>query len=106
MIRAGLIVTLAAMSACTPEAQDIVARETARGAVNSVVATRYPGLPITPLTDCVIDNASAPEIVTLASASLTGVNDTTVQTTNTILQRPATVECIGTRGLTGLLAGL
>ncbi|WP_112321019.1 hypothetical protein [Oceanibium sediminis] len=104
---AGALVSAALLlSACTPETQDRATRQAAKGVVNTVIASRFPGLPAQPVTDCVIDNATTSEILTLASASLTGVTETTQATTLAILQRPGTVRCLATSGTSGVLAGL
>lgn len=103
MTRSGCAIALgfAILTGCTPQAQDNVARETAKSVVNPILAQRFPGVPVAPLSDCVIDNASAPEIITLASAAVTGVTPATTQTTIQILSRPGTVECIAQQGLRG-----
>ncbi len=89
------------LAACTPEGQDMVARETAKSVINPILAQRFPGVPLAPISNCVIDNATGPEIVTIASAAVTGVTPTTTQTTVRILQRPATIDCIARQGLRG-----
>lgn len=74
-------------------AGDMLARDAAKGVVNTVVATRFPGVNAAPVTDCIIDNASGGEIVTIAQAAVVG---TTQETTNLIVeiaQRPETVRC-------------
>jgi len=93
-------------AACTPEAQDEIARETAKGVVNPILAARFPGVPIQPISDCVIDNATTPEIIVLADGALNGVTATTQSTVTTILQRPGTIDCIARTGLPSILAGL
>ena len=93
-----------ALTACTVDQQNAVARESARQAVRPVLARRFPGVPLEPATDCVIDNATAGEIITLAAAGVRGQPDQ--QTTNTVIaiaQRPGTIQCLVTEGLPVLL---
>jgi len=94
-----------AVAACTPADQDLVARETAKATLTPMVQSRLPGIPVTNAVNCAIDNASAPEIVTLASATLTGVTPATEQTATTVLTRPATLDCIARDGLNTILGG-
>ncbi|MEM8788224.1 MAG: hypothetical protein AAGE76_08170 [Pseudomonadota bacterium] len=101
-----LAVLLLALAACTPAEQDVLARDAARSTVVPVVQAQLPGVPVTPVANCVIDNATAPEILTLASATLTGVTPQTQDLVIRILARPGTVNCLTTTGLTGVLAGL
>ena len=81
------------------DAADTVARNTAKGVVNGVVAQRFPGVNAAPVTDCVIDNASRFEIFDIAKAGATGVTPETVETVTTIASRPETVQCISKNGL-------
>ncbi len=69
-------------------------RDTAKTVVNQVVETRFPGVNATTITDCVIDNASVSEILTIAKASVVGIQQDTVDTVIGISQRPDTVACI------------
>jgi len=85
------------------QAADQIARSQAKTVVNGVVADKFPGVNAAPITDCVIDNASAGEILSIASAAATGVTDKTVDTVLDIASRPGTVECITGAGL-GLLS--
>jgi predicted ThiF/HesA family dinucleotide-utilizing enzyme len=78
---------------------DTVARESAKGVINGVVAQKFPGVNVSPVTDCVIDNASRFEIFDIAKAGATGVTASTVETVTTIAQRPETVSCISKNGL-------
>jgi len=92
---------LFALGACVQanDAADTVARNTAKGVVNGVVAQRFPGVNVAPMTDCVIDNASRFEIFDIAKAGATGITPATVETVTTIATRPATVQCISNNGL-------
>lgn len=102
MIRPVLaLVALFAMSACdaTNQVADGIARAQAKSVVNTVVSQRFPGLNAAPITDCVIDAASAGEIIQIASASVTGVTPETTQQVITIAQRPEAVQCIAQNSL-------
>lgn len=100
------LIAVLALSGCevANEVATQTARDAAKGVVNGVVADRYPGLNATPITDCIIDNASLSEILTLASAAGTGVTEETVTTVVDIASRPETTTCIASAGLT-LLQG-
>ena len=99
------IPALAFLAGCdvANQAADQIARDQAKQVVNGVVANKFPGVNAAPVTDCVIDNASAGEILTIASAAATGVTQSTVELVGDIVQRPDTVKCIAGAGF-GLLA--
>ena len=78
---------------------DVVARQAAKGVVKGIVAQKFPGVNVAPVTDCVIDNASRFEIFDIAKAGATGVTPETVETVTTIASRPETVQCISQNGL-------
>lgn len=108
-MRAWALVALLALGACAEATQavDDVARRGAKAAVAEALTTRFPGVPkaaVTPFTDCVIDNASAREIGTFAKDAVVGVSDTTVALIQTVLERPATQQCIVQAGLAALTA--
>lgn len=90
------LAALTVVSACT-QAQDVadqLARQQAKQVVNSQIASIVPGVDLTFATDCVIDNASAQEIFTLARASVTGVSAASGQLITEIAARPDTIQCI------------
>lgn len=91
------------LAACTPAQQDTLARDAARQAVRPVLAERFPGMPLEPATDCVIDNASAQELLALAADAVTGPTAATVETVGGILARPETIQCLAEEGLPVLL---
>ena len=93
----------AALSACTPEQQDELARDAARNAVRPVLEDRLPGVPVEPATDCIIDNATAGEILSLAADAVTGPTANTVEIVSDIIARPDTLTCLATQGLPPLL---
>ncbi|MFT3689869.1 succinate dehydrogenase [Paenirhodobacter sp.] len=91
------------LSACTlGQSAEEVARNQAKSVVNTVVAQKMPGVNATPVTDCVIDNASMPEIYTISKGAVVGVSPDTVNAVMTIAQRPATMQCVAQKGM-GLL---
>lgn len=92
-----------ALSNCSPQVQDAFAREAARSVVTRVVVERFPGLPVEPAIDCVIDNASAAQILALASDAALGPTPATVEVVGQIITKPETINCLGTRGLPVLL---
>ncbi|MEM8774830.1 MAG: succinate dehydrogenase [Pseudomonadota bacterium] len=99
---AHLVLLALLLSGCTPanEAADNLARDQAKTVVNSVVSDRFPGVNAAPVTDCIIDAASASEIVSIASASITGVRQSTVEKVLEIAARPEAIKCIAENGLT------
>ena len=101
-----LICAATILSGCAAanDAADAVARDRAKTVVNGVVEQRFPGLNARPVTDCIIDAASAGEIIEIAGASVTGVTQSTVEQVVEIAARPETVNCIADNSLT-LLAG-
>ncbi|WP_226779337.1 hypothetical protein [Oceaniglobus trochenteri] len=102
-MRALLILSLLAVAGCALPTRDEVTRAAAKSAIRPVLAQKLPGVPIEPASDCVIDNANSPELLALASDSLTGATASTVETVSGILSRPATIQCLATQGLPALL---
>ncbi|WP_135507323.1 succinate dehydrogenase [Roseovarius aestuariivivens] len=94
------------ISACSAanDVADAVTRDRAKTVVNAVVERRFPRVNAAPVTDCVIDAASAGEILTIARDSVGGVQPATVDLVVDIASRPESVQCIAENGLT-LLAG-
>ena len=83
-----------ALAACDTPVGTEVARASARTVVNDVVESRFPGAPITPVTDCIIDNASGNEIFTIAGDAVDGQpSPETVRLIVQIAQRPDTITC-------------
>ncbi|MCK0150566.1 hypothetical protein MWU54_11060 [Marivita sp. S6314] len=91
------------LAACSPQAQDEIAREAARSAITPVLVDRFPGVPLEPTLDCVIDNASAVQIRALALDSVTGPTENTVQIVSDIVSKPETLTCLAAEGLPALL---
>ncbi len=81
------------------DAADAIARERAKSVVNGIVARRFPGVTVAPVTDCIIDAASAGEIISIARDSVGGVQPATVELVVDIASRPESVQCIAENGL-------
>ncbi|OAN85089.1 hypothetical protein A8B78_06130 [Jannaschia sp. EhC01] len=96
------------MTACVgfQDVADQLARQQARTFVNAEVESRFPGVDATPITNCVIDNASAQEIVTIAGGIALGNTEAASNTVSTILQRPATLQCTAGNYFDGFFRGL
>ena len=105
-MRGAMIIAVLALSGCgaANDAADAVARDRAKGVVNGIVDDRFPGVNAAPVTDCIIDAASAGEIIQIAGASVTGVTQSTVEQVLEIAGRREAVECIAENGL-ALLGG-
>jgi len=106
MLRTILIgISLVFLAACEPDGLvDQIARDQAKSAVRPVLREQFPGIPLEPSVNCVIDNASAGEILTLARAGATGTTDAaTVRLVLDIAKRPDTVQCLATEGLAAFL---
>ena len=101
-----LVLATIVLAACTSDQQDELARDAAKRTVRPVIAEQFPGVPLEPAVDCVIDNASAQEILTLAADNLTGPTASTVEIVARIATRPETLECLAVEGLPVLLGRL
>lgn len=103
MIRAAALAAPLALMACA-DMQDQIARDAARATVRPVLAERFPGVPLEPASDCVIDNASATEITRLAvAAAQPTVSPETQALVVEIATRPETMRCLMTDGLAPFL---
>ncbi len=71
-----------------------------------MLAQRFPGIPLEPATACVINAASATEIVTLATLARQGATETSTRIVLDIARRPDTLNCLATDGLPVLLQTL
>ncbi len=101
-----LALPLLALAACTTAQQDRLAQDAAKQAIRPVLAERLPGVPVEPAVDCVIENASANEILVLAADAVTGPTASTVEIVTDILARPDTITCLATEGLPVLIGQL
>ncbi len=91
------------LAACTPQQQDELTRDAAKRAVRPVIESRFPGIPLEPATDCIIDNASSRELLSLAADAVTGPTASTVEIVGNIASRPDTIRCLAEEGLPALL---
>ncbi|MEM9785974.1 MAG: succinate dehydrogenase [Pseudomonadota bacterium] len=102
------VIAATALAGCMQDlgpAGDTLARDAAKGVVNGVVQARFPGVNAAPYTDCIIDNATGPEILQIAEAAIVGTTQATTDLVAQIAARPETVECalrnsLGVPGLT------
>ncbi|MEM6888670.1 MAG: hypothetical protein AAF636_11080 [Pseudomonadota bacterium] len=90
---------LAALGACEAVQQttDQAGRDAAKTAMPEVLAVYFPQVPkdlYGPFSDCVVSNADASDVQSLASDAVTGVDQGTADTVRAILERPATQECL------------
>lgn len=107
-VLATLAVATTMLAGCMQDlgpAGDTLARDAAKGVVNNVVQSRFPGVDARPYTDCIIDNASTAEIFQIAEAALVGTTQATTNLVVNIAQRPDTVRCAlnSSLGLGGLV---
>ncbi|WP_417254104.1 succinate dehydrogenase [Celeribacter sp.] len=77
-------------------------RSTAKTVVKTVINDKFPGVDADVYVDCIMVNAETGQLVTLAKAAVTGVDDETVQTVTEIASEPETLTCIAQSGLSGL----
>jgi hypothetical protein len=98
-----LLSALVILTACTQAAQDQIARDAARASATKVLAEKFPGVPLQPAADCVIDNASSGQILSLAADSITGPTANTDKIVTNIVSKPETLTCLAAQGLPALL---
>ncbi|MFW2543382.1 hypothetical protein ACN2XU_12125 [Primorskyibacter sp. 2E107] len=91
------------LAACTPQAQDQIAREAARSTVTRVVTDRFPGVPVEPTINCVIDNATAVQIRALAIDTVGGPTQSSIEIVTQIVSKPEALTCLAAQGLPALL---
>ncbi|MEM9432922.1 MAG: succinate dehydrogenase [Pseudomonadota bacterium] len=82
---------------------DQIARDQAKKSVNPILAQRFPGVPLEPASNCVIDNARAGELLQLAGAGTRGVTPVDTELVVEIVTRPETVQCLIEDGLAPFL---
>lgn len=93
MMRATLILILVAGCAPVMSTEELT-RSAARSVVTRSLVARYPDLPVEPVLNCVIDNATQAELVGLASDSVTGPTAATAANIAAISSRPETLACL------------
>ena len=107
MIRLVATIALLALTACAEDGlADQIARDQARNAVNPVLAKRFPGVPLEPATNCVINEASASELLRLAKAGTIGPSAEDTQLVIEIATRPDAIKCLLESGITPFLTTL
>ena len=87
------------LTACADvqQATDTAGRNTAKTVLPEALAIYFPQVPkqlFTPFTNCVVDNADASEVQSLAADAITGVDQGTADTIRTVLARPETQQCL------------
>jgi hypothetical protein len=97
------VLCAATLAACTPADQDRLTRDAASAAITPVLVQRFPGVPVAPAVDCIIDNANSRELLSLAADSITGPTANTVELVTNIVSRPDTLNCLLANGLPALL---
>lgn len=76
---------------------DTAGRNAAKTVMPEALAVYFPQVPkqlFQPFTDCVIDNADASEVQSLAADAVTGADDNTAATIKSVLAREATQNCL------------
>lgn len=105
-LRASTVLSAACLfllAACANPIVENTSRDVAKGVVNDVVSARFPGVNAAPYTDCIIDNASTEEIISLAQNALTQNTNAAATTVFKIAQRPDTTNCIAQSALGAFL---
>lgn len=101
----GIIALTFALSGClsTDALVEASAQSAAKSVIKSVIADKLPGVDVDDAVDCVVDNATTDQIVDIAKAAVTGVDDSTVSTVTSIASQPDTISCIAQSELSSLL---
>ncbi len=101
MRRVGLLIALCLVASCANrEAQlEAKARAVTLPVVTRIVAQEYSGVPVTPIAECVVDNADDQETVELVSAGKEGISGRDTQTVVEIMNRPETRDCMSAAGV-------
>ncbi|MEP2641876.1 hypothetical protein [Roseobacter sp.] len=97
------VVALVTLAACAEvqQATDRAGRDTAKTILPEALAVYFPQVPkalFTPFTNCVVDNADASEVQSLAADAITGVDQNTADTIRAVLTRPETQNCLRAAG--------
>lgn len=100
-MRLASVLLLGSLAACATidRASEATTRNAAKTAINTVMEERVPMADLEPISDCVIENATRGEILSLASAALTGIMQSTVSTVLEIVGRPGSILCLSKAGL-------
>ncbi|MFK7745781.1 MAG: hypothetical protein AB8B47_12050 [Roseobacter sp.] len=87
------------LGACTDiqNATDQAGRSAAKTIIPEALAVYFPQVPkalFSPFTDCIVDNADAKEVQSLAADAVVGVDQGTADTIRAVLARPTTQQCL------------
>lgn len=88
-------------TACSGSVVDDVARSSAKAVITPIIAKKFPFLNSAEITDCIIDNANASEVIKIGAAAISGVTKETISTVFEITTRPETLKCITKVSLLG-----
>ncbi|WP_187430494.1 hypothetical protein ROLI_006640 [Roseobacter fucihabitans] len=91
-----LILTISGCAAIQ-QTTDQVGRDAAKTVMPEALAIYFPQVPkqlFQPFTNCVIDNADASEVQSLAADAVTGADENTAATIKSVLTRPQTQNCL------------
>ena len=81
-------------------ATDKAGRDAARTIMPEALAIYFPQVPkpyFTAFSNCIVDNADASEVQSLAADAVVGVDEGTAQTIRNVLEEPATQQCIAAK---------
>lgn len=82
------------------EQQEVDAREVMMSVVTKIVADAYPDLfALTPVAECIIDNATEEEQLNIVQSALQGVSGRDTAMVLEISRRPETRTCIAAAGV-------
>jgi hypothetical protein len=103
-MRTLLIIGALALTGCdvAQAVVDDTVRNQAEQTIVTVVEKQFPNVNAQPVANCVVDNASTSEILSVAGDSVTGVDQGTIKTVLDILKRTETISCIAKNGIGGL----
>lgn len=102
MLRRALFLVIP-LAACNAATQDQLARGAAKSVVARAATERLPGVPVEAYTDCIIDNASSQQILTLAADTVTGPTASSWEIITGIARQSATLECFLRAGMSGVI---
>lgn len=83
--------------AAIQQTTDQVGRDAAKTVLPEALAVYFPQVPkqlFTPFTNCIVDNADASEVQSLAADAVTGADANTAETIKAVLTRPHTQNCL------------
>lgn len=98
MIRFFIVIAFA-LTACSEieNTADKAGRDAARTIIPEALAVYFPQVPkqfFTPFTNCVVDNANASDVQSLAADAVVGVDQGTADTIRKVLGYPSTQACL------------